>query len=724
MKRLLLLSLVLLCSVVNAADHAVTSATSLVDCDTFDGGVNPGDTLTMDSGNRGKIKFQDCIGTSGNEIIIRNDTTAGGPTVIQKDDGSTGGFTFECVNCEFLFIDGTGKWSGAPVGTCGYFNGEEGRTQCGIKIEQITIQRPSVYMMFRGSSSDYEVRGVEIDGAAGTIGGAGLGHHLRDANYTLSAHPGEFRENIVYEKNYIHETFSTSLYIGPNQGLDELLLRNIEIKEILSLDIGRRGPTIKSATEGTNSIHHTKNVNTGLNGDISGFGHGLMIYEGGGSIYNNYVENAGEVGIECFHQALSSSFPTQPCEVYNNVVINAGATGPLSGRGINCGRTSTSAADFDCDFYNNTVINSESHGLSVNSIITTTAIIQDNISCDNGGSAVSASGHTVSSNQTGACSTQDFVNLVGLDLHITTTSPAKSDSVYFDPPSDDLDGVSRPQGADIDDGAYEFNEGGGGGEDITAPKPDSHTIDNLETHYPDHLWVLNEGATSLSEDDGSATDCDFTITGATWGSDGIGNYLTFDGAADFAENTTCTGFTGTITMCAIARHIDPEASDVIGGLFDNSDADQGLSIALTGPVNAYNQASAITSGNAATAFNGGIPTTDDNKWNMLCTRQSITTNDFSTNGAAWDTSAETLTDLLTGLDTVAIGGKRRTVGSNFFTGDILAFWIYDNTSKSDAEIATIHNNGDPWAIIGVDPGAGPPPVAQRGHDSFSEGLTN
>lgn len=47
-------------------DHSVTSGTSTVDCDTFNGGVSAGDTLTIAGGARGSITLNDCIGTLGN----------------------------------------------------------------------------------------------------------------------------------------------------------------------------------------------------------------------------------------------------------------------------------------------------------------------------------------------------------------------------------------------------------------------------------------------------------------------------------------------------------------------------------------------------------------------------------------------------------------------------------------------------------------------------------
>ena len=81
-----------------AADHRVAPSTSAVDCNTFSGGVVAGDTLTMDDGKRGSIKFRNCVGSASKPIVIRNDTTGSGPTIVQRTSTSSGGFSFTCTN--------------------------------------------------------------------------------------------------------------------------------------------------------------------------------------------------------------------------------------------------------------------------------------------------------------------------------------------------------------------------------------------------------------------------------------------------------------------------------------------------------------------------------------------------------------------------------------------------------------------------------------------------
>ena len=65
----------------DAADHFVSSGTSTFNCSS----VNPGDTVTLAAGNRGALRVSDCTGTAANPIIIRNDPTGSGPTVIRRN---------------------------------------------------------------------------------------------------------------------------------------------------------------------------------------------------------------------------------------------------------------------------------------------------------------------------------------------------------------------------------------------------------------------------------------------------------------------------------------------------------------------------------------------------------------------------------------------------------------------------------------------------------------
>ena len=63
----------------------------------------------------------------------------------------------------------------------------------------------------------------------------------------------------------------------------------------------------------------------------------------------------------------------------------------------------------------------------------------------------------------------------------------------------------------------------------------------------------------------------------------------------------------------------------------------------------------------------------------------------------------------TGLDQVAIGALFRSTTTQYLDGDIYLAFVF-NSSKTDAEMDTIWNDGDPWANLGIDPTAGGEPV--------------
>lgn len=454
-----------------AADHRVSANTSTVNCSTFNGGVDAGDTLTMDAGKRGPITFRDCVGSAGKPVTIRNDTSASGPTIIEKTSTTSGGFVFRCNNCKHVAIDGTGKWAGAPAGRCGVEGTKERRQHCGIVVRQVSDVSPSVYVMHDGTSTKFSVRGIEIDGRTGKAGNGGIGFHVRDQDRLRSDHPDEWREDILYENNYVHDIGGSGHYIGPNWVTGEVPLRNIEIRNSLVENVGRRGISIKSAIEGTNVVHHNRVYNTGLEAVQSGFGHGIMIFESGGTVSHNYVEAAGETGIECFSQHVPSSYGPFPCEVFNNVVVEPGATGPLSGNGINAGRKDSAYAEFIPSFFNNTVIRPESKGISVNSQITTRGEIRNNIVADADGSTITAPDKiAMSDNRIGSAAAMRFVNRSALDFRLAETSPARDagTSVLF--PSDDFNGVPRPVAGTPDQGAFEYAGGGLANKEPNPPR--------------------------------------------------------------------------------------------------------------------------------------------------------------------------------------------------------------------------------------------------------------
>jgi len=440
-----------------AADHLIPA-----DVSTFNGSdVRPGDTVTLAAGERGPLRIIDLQGTSRAPIIVRNDPNGRGPAVIRREQADTGGFVFVCRNCEHVEIDGTGKWSGAPSGAyCGVPAGTSG---CGIKVTSTRSgDSPSAYLRISGSSKNIVIRGIEVDGQWPSISRGGIGVSVNDHNYNRSEHAGEWRENIRIEKNFVHHVEGECLYVGPNWeyggSADDLRLRNVEIAENLVTDCGWDGINVKSAIEGVNVIRHNIIRRAGRAADQSAGQHdGIAFYESGyGVIHHNLVEDSGETGITHFLHRMPESVGVMTSEIYNNVVVNSGVTGPNPGKGISVSRNK-SAAQPRTEIYNNTIVDTEDDGIFVGPAVATSSVVRDNIVAGAQSEAVLVSRSTTAQrNLTGEKDAMGFVDAGRRDFRLREGSPAVDSADGPGSPVDDFAGVARPQGPTPDRGAYEL----------------------------------------------------------------------------------------------------------------------------------------------------------------------------------------------------------------------------------------------------------------------------
>jgi hypothetical protein len=428
-------------------------------------GVQPGDTITLEGRSRGNLKIVNCKGAENNRIVIRNDTSESGPLVINAT-GLKGYRGIDCNNCEHINIDGTGKWSGAPSGVCGVGDGGAlGRTQCGIQIVRAADADPTILFIMRGSSKNFSIQGVEIDGRSHQGPSAGIGLYLNDHSYDKSEHPGEWRENILISNNYFHDTHHEGLYAGPNYGLvsdnsiGDLELRNIEVAYNLVEDTGWTGLQFKTAIEGNNSLHHNIILRTGwiaaAAGDI-GHANGLHIDNSHGKIFNNYVEESGGEGIAFRVQYLPSSFGARNCEIYNNVVVRAGHV--MAARGISVWRKDSDKANPLCSTFNNTVVSTTGNGIAVDSRVVGN-LIRDNIVANSSGSQISRGSSSAENNLVGSIGSMNFADPANRNFKLTESSPARNQGSTSAFPDSDHVGVSRPQEGVPDQGAFEFVSG-------------------------------------------------------------------------------------------------------------------------------------------------------------------------------------------------------------------------------------------------------------------------
>jgi hypothetical protein len=426
----------------DAADHVVPASTPKFDCSK----VGPGDTVTLPSGVRGNLTIENCTGASGKPIVIRNDSRGTSPTQIRRSSGSGGGFVLYCFNCIWTTIDGSSKWVGAPAGKT-----------YGIKVSMTGGGSPTALVKIGGVSRFVTIRNVEVDGGWPSVATDGIGISINDQVATTSKYPNLWREGILIEDNYVHNTEGEGMYIGPNWGTGGLPLRNIEIANNRVETTGWDGIQLKSAISGTNIIHHNTVKRAGAKKDSSAGAHyGISLYEGNGLIYSNWVEKSGESGISHYIHYMPSSYPAQKAEIYNNVVVDPGQTGPNAGHGIVSTRSAGKAKVLP-NIYNNTVIRAKDDGIRVGGDAAVGGFVRDNIVAESRRLNIRAPSNVSQiNNRVGSVSQMGFVNASSMNFKLAPASSARNAGSSTSSPYDDYAGVKRPQENARDQGAYEF----------------------------------------------------------------------------------------------------------------------------------------------------------------------------------------------------------------------------------------------------------------------------
>jgi hypothetical protein len=431
-----------------AANHSWGASTDTFDCAAQ--GVNGGDTITLAAGaHRVSMRktLQNCDFGSSSPVTVRNSTA--GKTIIERTGGGAGDFVFRCHNCLNVVIDGTGPWTGKPPGSyCGV--DESGKAGCGIKITS-TSGSPAAFLKFTGTSSQFTVRGVEVDGNYPSITNNGTAISCHDSTTGTSA--SGWRENILLEQNYLHNVHNAAYYCGPNwtsNDGDVLRLRNVTIQDNYAHDLGSNAFSIKSTIEGKNIIRRNRIYRSGLAQIRESFSDCILVYEGYADVYDNFLVDCGGNGIGVIHTNISLT-QTFPVAIYNNVIIRTGQIYPTRGKGILI--SSPSSATLQPTIQNNTIKASAQEGIRVSSN-TASGVARNNIMVDCGGSCLSGSG-TAMNNITGASSSVGFVDNAADNLRLAAGSPA-IDAVSVGYPLTDFDGNSRPQGKAGDIGAFEF----------------------------------------------------------------------------------------------------------------------------------------------------------------------------------------------------------------------------------------------------------------------------
>lgn len=432
-----------------AANHVLPSQNGNFDC----GSVRPGDTVTLQSGERGPLKIRNCNGTADNPITIKNDSNGAGPTIITRTSGAAGGFVFNCENCVGVVIDGSQKWRGA----------QSGKTY-GIKVTMSGGGSPSAFVKIRGLSRFVTIRNIEVDGAWPRLSDNGIGLSFNDHSVKRSQHPGVWREGILIEHNYIHDIEGEGMYVGPNYREGDIPLRNVEIRHNLVEDIGWEGINTKSMVAGNNSVHHNVVRRIGKNDsnpDSASQYSGINNNTGTVKIYSNWVEATGGHGIKLGSgegPLESDGFGPFEVNVWNNVIVDAG----LLWRPFMADTHGISVSSKDgrekpvANIYYNTIVNPRDGGINLASNVGA-GYVRDNIIAGASGKPITAPAFIkLTNNRTGTVSDICFVDAGRKNFRLRPDSPARNQGGN-DYPDTDFDDVSRSPDGVVSQGAFEFS---------------------------------------------------------------------------------------------------------------------------------------------------------------------------------------------------------------------------------------------------------------------------
>lgn len=454
--------------VTHGAVHAIPAEVQTIDCRTYMGGVNPGDTLMLAAGERDALRISHCKGIPGNPISIRNDVTGTGPVIIRRGSAKDGDFVFHVLSSEYFEIDGTGGWSGSK-GHCGWLNETLG-TNCGIAITRIIPgDSPSSFLKFTGFIRNYTVKGIHIDGrfwGDGSLAvgeGAGIGIHQRSSELA-SQNPGYWQENIVYERNYIHNTRRSAFYLGANHSASpDTPLRNITVQDNYVHTTGRNGISLKSAIDGNNVIRRNYIKKSGLERTTNGGRGGITAFESTHvDMYNNVVIDTFSWCFGVYTHLMPEGYPligtNRRFYAKNNLAVACGSVGEVDrGHGIYIGANTGAPVIENIEIDYNTIVDSgPTTAIGIGSRITGAYLkIRNNIVAnDNAGGYISDKGIR-ENNLTGTVKSFFFSNPTVGDYKLKIESRAVNvGTAPF--PEIDLKGSPRPFGNGPDVGAFEF----------------------------------------------------------------------------------------------------------------------------------------------------------------------------------------------------------------------------------------------------------------------------
>jgi parallel beta-helix repeat protein len=249
--------------------------------------------------------------------------------------------------------------------------------------------------------------------------------------------------------------WGNGIYVGG--GANHIKVTNTEI---------RNAPGAGILTAGGVQANQFLNNRVHDNGRHAQLTHGFYIDSSGNTISGNTVYNNAAWGIQIYgSDNLPSNNLITKNTVYNNTRLGNGGGIVLSSGSANVAynniiygnnggyavEISFGGGPSNTRVENNTISNQ--YGIDIGSDASGTLVQNNIVSGSNANISNQGKASTVSSNFVG---NPLFVNVASANYHLQATSPAIDAGITIAEVSTDFDGITRPQGAAYDIGAYEY----------------------------------------------------------------------------------------------------------------------------------------------------------------------------------------------------------------------------------------------------------------------------
>jgi len=325
----------------NGSIYYVPTSTKTVDGDTFCGGsaCTSADTIIIEGGARGNLRFQDFNG-SGSYITITNENTNPASKVVITNDGTVGFGVLSLTNCKYVDFRGD----------------NDGDLAYGIHVINDDTPAPrSGAIRVYGESDHIKLSYLEID-CTNNSTTSGIGIQTGDKSLTNAWTFDTFE----IHHNYIHDTRYSGMYLGHNDpGVNnDPYVGTFSIHDNILENMGSYGMTFKGVKAANNYIYNNIVRNTGLvcvhlTGS-SKHGIGVQMFEPGymADIYNNRIEYTMGPGIKIGGGVGNL--------VHHNEILGCGTCDEVGwGHGIELHRSVTT----NTEMYDNIILQSTRYGI-------------------------------------------------------------------------------------------------------------------------------------------------------------------------------------------------------------------------------------------------------------------------------------------------------------------------------------------------------------------------